>query len=132
MMRKRLLVAILLAVISLLNGAPALRAQPTDYVVQSGDTLSSIAMSFLGDGSRYTEIVAQTNAMHAMRSQLCADSGPCRDPGGMETGHHATKRPAPVRLRDPVCHLCGAFVYRRHSSPGRQAERYSQIGISYR
>ena len=64
MKRMRLLMALLSVAITLLGARPVWGAQPTDYVVQPGDTLTGIAVSLLGDGSRYTEIVAQTNAMH--------------------------------------------------------------------
>jgi transforming growth factor-beta-induced protein len=39
---------------------------PADYAVKSGDSLYHIAADLLGAGSRYHEIVALTNAMHAL------------------------------------------------------------------
>jgi len=39
---------------------------PTDYTVKSGDSLYHIAADLLGAGSRYHEIVALTNAVHAL------------------------------------------------------------------
>jgi len=62
----RFVVALFLAAITLLAARPALGVEPTDYIVQPGDTLSGIATSRLGNGARYPEIVARTNAMHAI------------------------------------------------------------------
>ena len=45
--------------------APASHAEPDDYIVAEGDTLFGIAERLLGDGSRYPEIIALTNAKNA-------------------------------------------------------------------
>ncbi|MBI1879974.1 MAG: LysM peptidoglycan-binding domain-containing protein [Chloroflexi bacterium] len=48
--------------------APAALAQSSDgqvYIVQADDTLWKVAEKYLGDGNRFEEIVAATNAKHA-------------------------------------------------------------------
>jgi len=62
---KRLALVLVLLLLCLLAIAPACSASPDDYIVVEGDTLISIAERTLGDGSRYPEIVALTNAQHA-------------------------------------------------------------------
>ena len=54
----------LLLAISTASASLALQGG-TDYTVQLDDNLWSIAEKFLGDGNRYGEIVAATNAKHA-------------------------------------------------------------------
>jgi len=54
---------LLLLAISMASASPALQ-KGTDYTVQLDDNLWIIAEKFLGDGNRYGEIVAATNARH--------------------------------------------------------------------
>jgi ABC-type transport system substrate-binding protein len=78
MRRMRFLVVLLLASLMLFPGARASCAQPGDYVVQPGDTLSRIAGSLLGDASRYGEIIALTNAMHTVDPSYAQIQDPAR------------------------------------------------------
>lgn len=64
MKRLALVLALLVTCSLLLN--PTCSASPDDYIVAEGDTLISIAARFLGDGSRYLEIVELTNARNAV------------------------------------------------------------------
>jgi Tol biopolymer transport system component len=54
---------LLLLVISTISAASSFQ-KGTDYTVQLDDNLWTIAEKFLGDGNRYSEIVAATNARH--------------------------------------------------------------------
>jgi len=60
---RRIVCAVLLVLAVLVGSVPAALAE--DYTVVAGDTLFKIASTFLGDGSRYLEIVEATNAKHA-------------------------------------------------------------------
>jgi len=48
------------------------------YTVQPGDTLFKLAEKYLGDGHRYPEIVAATNAKHAADATIAAIDNPNR------------------------------------------------------
>jgi hypothetical protein len=61
----------LLSLVLLAGGyfsAPAVLAQEQDgqvYIIQANDTLWKVAEKYLGDGHRFSEIIAATNAKHA-------------------------------------------------------------------
>jgi peptide/nickel transport system substrate-binding protein len=51
-------------------------ATPDEYIVVRGDTLSGIASTLLGDGRRYTDIIAWTNARHESDSSYALIENP--------------------------------------------------------
>jgi ABC-type transport system substrate-binding protein len=71
---RRLVLAVLVVLATLLSSVPAVLAE--DYVVASGDTLFKIAATYLGDGNRYLEIVEATNAKNATDSSYAFIENP--------------------------------------------------------
>lgn len=83
MLTGKVSVCVTAVIVSILLLAGVVHATPlmqvgVDYVVQPGDTLALIAERFLGDASRFGEIVAATNGKHETDSSYARLDDPAR------------------------------------------------------
>jgi hypothetical protein len=124
-----------LTLVILFLSYPTVLAQTGDgqpYLIQPGDSLWNLAQTFLGDGARFAEIVAATNAKHAQDPTFAQLQEPIQLTPGMKVWIPAAGappiQPAPVgAAADPTGHIAFSFW---NNAPNRCTYEINVIDVS--